>query len=134
MSVVDIARTYVGTPFHHQGRLPGVGLDCAGTIVCALTACGIEIQDVKGYSRVPSGTLLTEAVEQHCDKVALHEMLPGDVLLFRIRTDPQHLALVSAIAPVTIIHGYSEAGFVVETGLDNFWLPRLEACYRIRGL
>ncbi len=37
---VRVARSYIGTPFHHQGRLPGVGLDCAGVIVCALAECG----------------------------------------------------------------------------------------------
>jgi hypothetical protein len=27
------ARTWIGTPFHHQGRLKGVGCDCLGLIV-----------------------------------------------------------------------------------------------------
>ena len=31
---VRVARTYIDTPFQHMGRLPGVGLDCAGVLVC----------------------------------------------------------------------------------------------------
>ncbi len=29
-AAIAAARTCLGTPFHHQGRAPGVGLDCIG--------------------------------------------------------------------------------------------------------
>ncbi len=31
--VVRTARTWLGTPYHHQGRLKGVGVDCAGLLI-----------------------------------------------------------------------------------------------------
>ena len=37
LRLIEVARGYVGTPFHHAGRLPGVGLDCIGVPVCAAT-------------------------------------------------------------------------------------------------
>ncbi|MDO6646734.1 hypothetical protein Q4572_23335, partial [Acinetobacter guillouiae] len=30
---VDEAITWIGTPYHHQGRIKGVGVDC-GTLIC----------------------------------------------------------------------------------------------------
>lgn len=36
-------RALLGTSFQHQGRVPGVGLDCAGLVVCALTSCEHDV-------------------------------------------------------------------------------------------
>lgn len=51
LEILGAARSMLGTPFHHQGRLPGVGLDCAGLIVCAFRAVGVELIDLQGYGR-----------------------------------------------------------------------------------
>ena len=37
------ARSMVGTPFIHQGRVPGVGLDCAGFGIEACKVIDIEL-------------------------------------------------------------------------------------------
>ena len=31
--IVTEARTWVRTPYHHQARLKGVGVDCAGLVI-----------------------------------------------------------------------------------------------------
>ena len=33
-AVEDEARTWKGTPFHHKGRVKGVGVDCGGYLHC----------------------------------------------------------------------------------------------------
>jgi len=37
-AMIEAARRCIGTPFHHQGRASGIGLDCIGLIVIALRA------------------------------------------------------------------------------------------------
>lgn len=32
-NVISEAMTWLGTPYHHQGRVKGVGVDC-GTLIC----------------------------------------------------------------------------------------------------
>jgi NlpC/P60 family putative phage cell wall peptidase len=130
--LVDIARGYLGTPFHHQGRLPNVGLDCAGVVVCALKACGIAVTDVHGYGRIPANGLFMAAVNKHCDRVDLAAVQPGDLLMFRFRDAPQHIAIVSSVNPTRIIHAYQEVGKVVENSLDAAWTARLVGCYRLK--
>ena len=38
--IVNAARECVGTPFRHQGRVLGVGLDCAGLVLMPFSAVG----------------------------------------------------------------------------------------------
>ena len=33
LEAVQEALTWLGTPYHHQGRVKGVGVDC-GTLIC----------------------------------------------------------------------------------------------------
>ena len=55
---VRVARTYIGTPFHHMGRLPGVGLDCAGLLVCVARELKLVAPDfdTPAYAPTPDGT------------------------------------------------------------------------------
>jgi len=128
---VAMARSYVGTPFHHQGRLPEVGLDCAGVVVCAARACGYDVQDVQGYGRIPANGLLEQAVLSHCDQVPIADARNGDIMLFAFRNEPQHLAIY---ADGMIIHAYMQVNKVVENSLDDVWRSRLRGCYRLRGM
>lgn len=132
--LVEIARGYLGTPFHHQGRLPGVGLDCAGVVVCAARELGINVHDVKGYGRIPTNGMFPAAVEGHCYRIAQADVQPGDLMMFAFRTEPQHIAIVSRGEPTMLIHASSDVGKVVENRLDDTWQKRLRGCYRLREI
>ena len=53
-AVVAQARTWLGTPWRHQGRSPR-GVDCAGLVVLVARALGLADHDVAGYGRHSSG-------------------------------------------------------------------------------
>ena len=38
---VQCALTYVGTPYHHMGRIKGAGVDCATLLICAAEEAGL---------------------------------------------------------------------------------------------
>ena len=89
--------SYVGTPWHHQGRLPGVGLDCPGPLICAARALGSvpPTFDVTGYARVPDGQALQGFCEAHMQRIAYADRQPGDALLVRFQHGhPQHLGVL----------------------------------------
>lgn len=125
--MIAAARACLGTPFHHQGRLPGVGLDCIGLIVVALQAVGCIVADRRDYARRPDGTALAAALAAH-GAVRVDAPLPGDVLLFAFDGQPQHVAMLSA--PDCIIHAYAPAGKVVEVCLNGSWRRRVVAFWR----
>ena len=56
--MIATARACAGTPFHDQGRAPGVGLDCIGLIVIAMRAAGFAVHDRTDYGRRPDGKSL----------------------------------------------------------------------------
>ena len=52
-AVAQIARSFVDTPFRHQGRNPRTGLDCAGIGVCAYRLAGVDIIEHPAYRALP---------------------------------------------------------------------------------
>lgn len=129
--IIAIARACLGTPFRHQGRIPGVALDCAGLVVAVAAALGADYLDQEGYGRLPVDNRLTEALDaQPClERVATR--LPGDVLLLRFGGEPQHLSIH---AGTTLIHAWEAVGRVCEHGLDARWLSRVVQAYRFTGV
>ena len=128
-AMIAAARACLGTPFHHQGRLPGQGRDCIGLVVVAARAAGLAVADRADYGRRPDGGSLVEALLAHG---AVHVDGPGvvragDILVFRYDGQPQHVAL--ATGADAMIHSFAPAGQVVETSLGGYWRRRLAGVY-----
>jgi len=129
--IVTAARTCVGTPFHHQGRQPGIGLDCIGLIVIALRAIGYDVSDRTDYSPRPDGQSLVNALKEH-GMTRTDNIQAGCILLFRYDHQPQHVAL--ATGTNTMIHSFAPARQVVETVIGPYWQRRLLGVYQINGI
>lgn len=130
-AILTAARLCLDTPFRHQGRLPGVALDCAGLVLAVARAVGVEAVDFPGYGRQPFQGQLEAALaaQPGLELVAIADRQPGDVLLMRIARDPQHLAI---LGEGTLIHAWADAGQVCEHRLDERWLARIVAVYRFK--
>lgn len=139
--VVAAARAWLGTPFHHQGRLQGVGVDCVGLVIGVARTLGLVAPDfnVEAYPRMPDGKSLMHLVHLHMRGLAVDEaMQPGDVVVVRFDADPQHLGILGNYrhGGLSIIHAAAEPGRVIETRLlfsqtmrfvQAFALPGIEA-------
>ena len=91
------ARTYLGVPWKHQGR-SRKGVDCVGFLIKAFNHINIDILEIKGYSRNPDGVQLKQIMDNQPNlrKVLANEKMEiGDILLLKIRKDPQHVALIT---------------------------------------
>lgn len=125
--LVAAAESMLGTPFHAQGRAPGIGLDCIGVVVCAARQCGFEPVDRAAYPMRPDGTLRPALDAQ---LVRIHGAPePGDVLLMMIDgAQPHHVALY--VGNDQIIHAHVKARKVVKQDYTKFWQQRTVAVYR----
>ena len=136
----DVARaavSMVGTPFHHQGRVPGEGLDCVGLAVCAAERLGLAIQDNRRYPPETDGEALRAALAAHCDPVGLEAPLRlGDVLHFRRGRELWHVGIVSELAPLEMVHAWQrvDGGSVRLELVGPQWLARLVEVWRLRGV
>lgn len=126
--LVIAARSYVGTPFHHGARLPGVGLDCIGVVVCAASACGLPHIDQAAYPLRPNGQLRTALDSQ---LVRVPSASAGDVLLMSFDGEPHHVALFTGAAN-TIIHAYATVRKCIEQPMADIWQSRVHGIYRFR--
>ena len=61
--IVKLARECLGTPYIHQGRHKGVGLDCAGLVAYVLDGLNLPYNDMRGYPRTPYEGMLKKALD-----------------------------------------------------------------------
>jgi len=127
--IISKAREYIGTPFHHQARVKGVGIDCAGLLICVARELGLQHYDVQGYSKVPSGSAFERHLAANLDEISAIE--PGCILLMAFDSDPQHVAICTS--ETSIVHAYFEVRKCVEHDLDAAWRSRIRRIYRYRS-
>jgi NlpC/P60 family putative phage cell wall peptidase len=127
--VIAAARGWLGTPYHDQASVKGVGCDCLGLVrgVWRETV-GPEPLALPPYSRDWGETgphePLAEAARQVMPELPAAAAMSGALVLFRMRVSAiaKHCGIVSA--PDRFVHAYERAG-VVEVPLDAGWRRRI---------
>lgn len=130
--VLEIARSWIGTPYQHQASCRGAGTDCLGLLRGIWRELyGTEPEIVPPYtmdwSEIGDSETLLDACARHLLPVA--EALAGDVLVLRMRDGAvaKHLAIRSGHK--TIIHAYSGHG-VVHSTFDRTWSLKVAGIFR----
>ncbi len=138
-NIVACARGWIGTRFHHQGRLKKSdkhkgGVDCLGLLIGVADELNLPFtkHDEFNYSHYPDTQRLRDNLANAMQEIPKENIEIGDVLLLSIDDNPQHLAIVSEIAgEFSIIHAYAPARGVVEHVLDSWWQERVVAVFRV---
>jgi cell wall-associated NlpC family hydrolase len=94
--VIAEARTWLDTPYVHQGRTKGVAVDCAGLVIGVARELGVVAPDfdVNGYPREADGTTLMTVCDRFMTRVAKSDLLPGHVMVFAFDKAPAHVGIV----------------------------------------
>lgn len=127
--IVKEAHRWIGTPFCHQGRLRGVGCDCAGLVAGVLRNAGISVRDEGAYPREGSPGMLLAKLREHAAEVPIGALAPGDIIVFRIKGRPVHAGIFVGDG---VIHAYFTVGRVVKHELTPKWQKRIYKAFRIR--
>lgn len=135
--IVAAAREWLGTPYHHQASLRGVGCDCLGLVRGLWRELhGPEPETPPPYSPNWAESLgqetLALAALRHLVSVGPAEARPGDVLLFRWRAHlpAKHCAVLST--PDRIIHAHDGAA-VAEVAFCGWWRRHLSHAFSFPG-
>lgn len=124
------AKLYVGTPYHHEGRLLGIGVDCIGLVVGVHAAAGVNLSDYHSYPMFPpAGLLKTQLEQRSLRRIAFPQAKPGDFASFWI-TEPGIEVHLGVLSLYGLIHVHAQLGKVVEHCLDKKWSRRLVAVWR----
>jgi cell wall-associated NlpC family hydrolase len=136
--VVLCALQWVRTPYHHQGRVKGVGVDCAGLGMGVFQACGL-VPAIDAGNYPPDWNLhhdterLADWVEQFATRHH-HRPQPGDVVLYRFGRAFGHLAIV-VDWPLIVHAARRNREVLVEDGQQGEYAPPREwAAYTVNGL
>lgn len=126
------ARSYLNVPWKHQGRTRA-GVDCVGFLLNAFKSIGIVLLEIRGYSRKPDGIALKAIMDKQPALITLRpdeKLIDGDVVLLKIKKDPQHVCLVTDVG---MIHSYNGGEKkVVEHIFADFWKRKIVCAYRLR--
>jgi len=131
---VNAARDWIGTPYHHQMSVKGVGCDCLGLIRGVWRATvGAEPETVPAYtsdwSECSKVERLQDAALRHFDQTDVDLNRAGDVLLFRMKKGlvAKHLGILSGTAQhPKMIHAISGRA-TAEVTLTPQWQSRIVA-------
>lgn len=130
--IVEAARACVGTPFRHQGRTPGVALDCGGLVLWPQRALGMDFSETLDYGPAPNPERMLRILLKHFVEIDRRDLLPGDIVWLRMVDVPQHLALYTG---KTLIHATCDGPRrVVEHGFRAVWPGRVHKAFRYRWL
>lgn len=116
-SVIAEARSWVGTPYHSNGDLKGIGVDCGMLLVRVFCDLGLAPAfDPRPY---PAHWHLHRGDEKYLGFILglaaeVDVPQPGDVMLFLWGRCYSHGGIVTRTKPLTIVHAYYPARRVIE--------------------
>ena len=121
-----------GTPFRHQGRVPGVGLDCIGVLVCAV-GDSARVVDVTDYPADPPGDRLLQLLEQHAvelPQAGIDAVPAGAICTFwEGREDAEHVRHVAIRTRSGIVHAIRERP-TRAVSIGAYWRRHFWRAYR----
>lgn len=132
--IYEEAVKFVGTKFLHQGRVPGHGLDCIGTFVCAAHNANISIEDYVQYGRESDPNALITRLEKDFVRIDRSEIKLDTVLVFWMvnKMFPQHIGIYNGAG--SIVHSYcsTKGGKVRVDPLAGRWERHIHSCWDLR--
>lgn len=126
-NIVRIAQSWVGTPYHHQASLKGVGCDCVGLVRGVYRELyGVEPPELINYSSDWGDANGNESMVIAANKylVPTTEPGPGSVILLRWAKHrvAKHCMILSFNGKA--IHAYQRSP-VTEIKLSGWWWDRV---------
>lgn len=131
--VVAAARAWIGTPYHHQASMRGVGADCLGLVRGVWRdLLGNEPEKPPAYTPDWAEALrretLLEAAARNLIAAPHGEVVPGAALVFRFarRLPAKHIGIATACD--RFIHAI-EGASVCEVALVPWWRRRIAGVF-----
>lgn len=132
--VIEKAREYKGTPFVHQARLKGIGIDCIGLIVGVGKELELFDYDHTVYNRYSDGTALMFHIKQVFIQIPVGERQPGDIVIYWVDKNTKHPQHVGILSDWGIIHTYDKVKEVVEHHSHATWDERIMFAFQWPGV
>ena len=135
---LEVAHDWIGVPWASVGTRRE-GVNCYGLIVGVARECGYWSDEVvatqealAAYRAPPTRGEMMRRAHDDSDMILVKDARPGDLMIFRVNGQPQHIAIVTNLKPLQIIHSDVYAKAVRKSVIEPGWHP--VAAFRIREL
>ncbi len=136
--IVTEALSWVDTPYHHQARVKGIGVDCCNLIAAIGENVGlvnsiiIEPYNLQWHLHSSEEIMLKLIESYGCKQIEFdksrQETWPiGSIATFRYGRANSHLGII--MPNNTLIHAAADYGKVVHSYFDDKLLSRLQFLY-----
>lgn len=141
-AIIQEARSWLGTPYHSNAMVKGVGVDCGMLLIAVFSeSAGMPRFDPGPYSpewHMHQGEeKYLNHVEKFFDEIELAQIVPGDILVYRYGRTWSHGTIV--VSPTEVVHAYVGLG-VILTEIGQYPLTgkslkaREPRGFRLKGL
>lgn len=134
--IVEEAISWLRTPWHHEARVKGAGVDCAQFLIAVYSAVGL-VEPFETHQYSPDWhlhrdePLFLQYLRQYA--VEVQEPLPGDIVMWNFGRHEAHGSIV--VEWPLIIHAYKEERAVCYTDVSTSPIRRrLAGFYRLKEL
>jgi len=136
--ITTAARQWIGTPYHHQAALRGVGADCLGLVRGVWRDLYGEAAEAppaytRDWAEARGREELVNGAGRHLLRVEAEVRRPGDVLVFRLRqgVPAKHAGVL--VTEETFVHAV-EGAPACEVALGQWWRRRIAAVFKYPGV
>ena len=131
--IIQVAFDWLGTPYHHHGRIKGVGVDCVQFLIAVFSECGLAQGAETGpypqdWHLHRSEEKYLAGIQQYAKQTATPE--PGDIALFRFGRCVSHAGIVLP-EQRTVIHAYVGSGVILSSLDGQELVGRLHSFWRV---
>ncbi len=131
------ALTWEGVPWRKVGTRRD-GVNCLGLLVGIARECDflqdfVEVGEAwANFPRPPWKGAMLQKAREYLDPIKVSEAIPGDLLLYRIGHEPQHITVLTGLQPRTILHSNEASRKVKNSTVGALLIPTM--AFRIREL
>jgi NlpC/P60 family putative phage cell wall peptidase len=134
--IMQIARSWIGTPYVHQASMKGAGCDCLGLLRGVWRELrGEEPEIAPPYSpdwaEATGEETLYSALKRHLAEIDPRDLSPGDVALFRMLPNgpAKHCGIIGGAASrLALIHARQNKR-VSEEAFSASWCTKLSSAF-----
>lgn len=139
IKIILEAFSWVDTPYHHQAKVKGVGVDCAQLVAGVaenvfpkLKPINSPVYSIEWHMHNREEKMCQIIESFGCERIELEDKAPGDILTFKFGRVQSHMGIL--VNDGQFIHARLDIGKVVVNQLSGMWLETLGRAYKFPGL
>jgi len=118
-AVLKEAREWIGTPYRHEGRIKGYrgGVDCGQILACIFENAGMRSKITTTsypmqWALHQHEELYIKELKKYAREITEDEVLPADIVIYKVAHTFSHGAIVMEPWPGQILHSVNGLGVI----------------------